>query len=77
MSETCKEETVATESVATATGESSSQGLPFRGRHQREAGRRLICLDMLFVLLGALPLINNREPSDNTPGHPANCITAA
>lgn len=33
---------------------------------------------MLLVLLGAFPLINNWEPSDNnTLGHPANYITAA
>lgn len=41
--------------------------------------RRLGCLDMLFVLLGAFPLINNWEPNDdnNMLGHPANYITAA
>lgn len=33
---------------------------------------------MLLVLLGAFPLINNSEPSDNnTLGHPANYITTA
>lgn len=40
--------------------------------------RRVRCLDMLFVLLGAFPLINNWEPSDNNMlGHPANYNTAA
>lgn len=40
--------------------------------------RRVRCLDTLFVLLGAFPLINNWEPSDNNmPGHPAKYNTAA
>lgn len=48
-------------------------------RFSDQQERRVRCLDMLFVLLGAFPLINNWEPNDdnNTLGHPANYITAA